>query len=136
MQKRTYPTLLRKRGISQATAREELGTNPVVPNTEDNGNQARGLNFQGGPAEREERSQLSGQEETSKTKDPQEDSTGQEETGTAISASSRVSRAGILGGSASGGTALFTVGAAERCLEERQQLTGLEKNGFFPQSAF
>lgn len=40
---------------------------------------------------------------------------------------SPVSRAGILGGSASGGAPLFTVGAAERCPEERQQLTGLEK---------
>lgn len=36
-----------------------------------------------------------------------------------------------------GAAALFTGGAAERCPEERQQLTGLEKkNGFFPQSAF
>lgn len=30
-------------------------------------------------------------------------------------------------GKRSGGAALFTEGAAERCPEERQQLTGLEK---------
>lgn len=35
-------------------------------------------------------------------------------------------RAGILG-ECFAGAALFTVGAAERCPEERQQLTGLEK---------
>jgi len=42
------------------------------------------------------------------------------------------SGAGILGGSASGEAALFTVGAAERCPEERQQLTGLEKKWLLP----
>lgn len=127
MQKRTSPTLCKKRGVSQATAREEPGTNPVAPNKEADGNQERGLSFQGGLAAREERSWLSGQGETNKTKDPQEDCTGQEETGMAISAGSPASRAGIRGGSASGGAGLFTVGAAERCPEERQQLTGLEK---------
>ena len=95
MQKRTYPTLCRKRGVSPATAGEELGTNPVAPNKEADSNQERGLSFQGGLAEGEERSWLSSQEETSKTKDPPEDCTGQEETGTAISAGSpRPPRAG------------------------------------------
>lgn len=55
---------------------------------------------------------------------------------TATSAHCPATRAGTPGKCFAGG-ALFTVGAAERCPEERQQLTGLEKkNGFFPQRAF
>lgn len=46
-------------------------------------------------------------------------------------------RAGIPGKSFAG-AAVFTVGAAERCPEERQQLTGLEekKMAFFHKEPF